>query len=111
MYEGPCGTIPSLQCLVETVRGQSVKDVKTPNPVTRAEVERLAAAMQGILPPVPPELVQLLQASDTVVVGVGEETSEFAVAARFIGRNDFDQAAVEQALDKVCDKTDEHFQQ
>lgn len=109
VYGGPWGTIPTLQCLVQEVRGHRLADVPSPNPVTLADAEATSEHVRMSLAPLPPALAQQLTLTATTVVAVGEETSIFAVAARLVGATTFSQSDVLHALETACGQQDTFF--
>jgi hypothetical protein len=66
MYMGALGAGVATAALIETVRGQKLSDVASPNPVSSDEANRLVQELQGRIPPAP---AWLQGAEEVIAIG------------------------------------------
>ncbi|EGD74002.1 hypothetical protein PTSG_12350 [Salpingoeca rosetta] len=118
VFEGQWGTIPALEALMCSVRGQErlTADTSDPHPVTRDEMTRVVDHISASLPPPSPLLAGRFDAArqqtpGATIMSFGEESSIFAIAAKTLEQNAFSQADMDRALDLVANLPTSTFQE
>lgn len=108
VHEGHLGDSDVTQMLVERVQGLSFAPdgSSSPNPVSAAQARSLVAQLRIELPPPPTWLAHKATQPGVVVVGIGERTSIFFVAAAITGRRAFTREDVWRAVERVVGRGD-----
>lgn len=70
VYQGRLGKIPFRNALLE-IQGKSVQQTLSPNPISNREFNEAVQFIKGQINDIPLEILQKLNQSDTVVLGVG----------------------------------------
>ena len=106
-FGGQWGSSVAWSALVERVRGEQFEQ-QSVNPVSPGEARQLQQLILEDLASTPPEpwMRELAAHEDTVLIGIGGETSLFNVLRQVTGKTVQSQSDVTEAIEALLDKND-----
>lgn len=110
-YTGALGSTPVTVALIESIQKKSFRATQSPNPVHRDEVLALRGWILDTLINKPPSaaIMAAVARAGGLLVGIGEATCIFSIAAIAIGRNEYTSEEVWNAVFATLDRTDEEL--
>jgi exopolyphosphatase/pppGpp-phosphohydrolase len=108
-FNGPLGSTTVTVAMIEQVQKRSFRASQSPNPVTRDHLAALRGIVLDVLPSPPEAFVAAIARAGGLVVGIGEATSIFNIAALATGKMEYTSEDVWAAALRLIGRTDEQL--